>query len=102
MRVVTVEMRITEPSCVLHTRIAGKQTHTHTHTHTHTNKRRVSVSVQCCHSWWWCVFVLADVAPQVVVEWDDKDSPAGVELLVYDEVGLGQLFDAHQAPSIDG
>ena len=44
-------------------------------------------------------FVLADATPQVVVEWDDQESPDQVNLLVYDEVGLGQLFDDRQAPS---
>ena len=50
------------------------------------------------------VFVLADATPSVSVEWDDddKESSADVELLVYDEVGLGLLFDAHQTPSVHG
>ena len=44
-------------------------------------------------------FVLADATPQIVVEWDDQESPDQVNLLAYDEVGLGQLFDSRQAPS---
>ena len=46
-------------------------------------------------------FLLADATPQVVVEWDDQESPDQVNLLVYDEVGLGQLFDSRQAPSLN-
>ena len=45
--------------------------------------------------------MLADVTPQIAVEWDDQGSLGVANLLIYDEVGLSQLFDRSLSPSVN-